>query len=820
MNLLIKTTLKNIFGKPLRSLMVIFSIFVCALAAMFCFDLVQTEQGILENIFTEVSGEADVSVSTFIDEEIDLPEELPEYRALPVINFTETLYEDVEGEYYIVTTDDFTIKGVDTDLAADMGLMEHMDLGVSEIIVTDQFADEYGYKAGDNIVVHDKAGEEHIFTVLKIVKADQKKLLFRGKSAVVNKESSHILTCGKHAYGMVFLDILDDERISDAEAILDERYGDKNVVHYSMDDETRSYMSELYGLLFVVFAIAFLLVVFITASICDRIVSERMSFIGTLRSLGMSTGKTVWILLMENICYALLGSVPGVLLYIGIRPSMMNSMFNLSAEGVSIEVFIPELSVFLAIGVILGAILVECMIPMKAIMKAIRTSIRDIIFDNRDTEYRMSKSAIITGFVFLVIGVVSFFGKSMITAGICLVSCVTALACLYPLILKGIVTLVEKISDRISDAKSSLAFREVISRKSTVGSGVLCATSAAMCIIIATISGSMASIYNPDLFTCDVIVDCSDMSKYFSFVEHLEGVTDTEYVYCYPANMNIDDDTTLRAGFIYGYPEGGFKYYNGLHEMPDSLEPGTVCIEKNWAKQNGKAVGDTIKISFNPEGVFPIVKEFTVASYYKIDQFESMKNDFVMCESDFIDIFHDNPGYLLVRSDDPDTVRDEIKKYAVGRYTQVRTRQEIIDTNKKDSATSNKVLTVLISVAFLMTFIGMVSNQTIGFEGRKKECAVMLSTSMTKRTLTGILFREMFITSCISATTGAIVGALMFTVIKKAIDSSQMLALPVELDIILILKLWILMMAVFTLSVLFPVKNMRKMKLSEQLKYE
>ena len=91
---------------------------------------------------------------------------------------------------------------------------------------------------------------------------------------------------------------------------------------------------------------------------------------------------------------------------------------------------------------------------------------------------------------------------------------------------------------------------------------------------------------------------------------------------------------------------------------------------------------------------------------------------------------------------------------------------------------------------------------------------------MTKRTLTGILFREMFITSCISATTGAIVGALMFTVIKKAIDSSQMLALPVELDIILILKLWILMMAVFTLSVLFPVKNMRKMKLSEQLKYE
>ena len=33
-------------------------------------------------------------------------------------------------------------------------------------------------------------------------------------------------------------------------------------------------------------------------------------------------------------------------------------------------------------------------------------------------------------------------------------------------------------------------------------------------------------------------------------------------------------------------------------------------------------------------------------------------------------------------------------------------------------------------------------------------------------------------------------------------------------------KFWVLLTIVFTLTVLFPIKNIRKMKLSEQLKYE
>ena len=98
MNLLLKTTLKNTFGKPLRSILVIFSIFVCSLAALFCFDLVKMEKGAIENLLSDVTGDADLSVSTFVGPDEKMPEGLPENRILSYYSFEETLYEDIEGE--------------------------------------------------------------------------------------------------------------------------------------------------------------------------------------------------------------------------------------------------------------------------------------------------------------------------------------------------------------------------------------------------------------------------------------------------------------------------------------------------------------------------------------------------------------------------------------------------------------------------------------------------------------------------------------------------------------------------------------------------
>jgi ABC-type antimicrobial peptide transport system permease subunit len=151
----------------------------------------------------------------------------------------------------------------------------------------------------------------------------------------------------------------------------------------------------------------------------------------------------------------------------------------------------------------------------------------------------------------------------------------------------------------------------------------------------------------------------------------------------------------------------------------------------------------------------------------------------------------------------------------------VQTKQEILDEAAKDNASSGRIFGAVIITVLAMTCIGMITNQLIGFEGRKKECAVMLSTSMNRRKLSGLLFREMLITSVISATLGAVEGSFLLLVIKAAVENSESLMIPnMRLPLAFVAAIWLGMAVLFALTVLFPIKNMKKMKLSEQLKYE
>ena len=136
--------------------------------------------------------------------------------------------------------------------------------------------------------------------------------------------------------------------------------------------------------------------------------------------------------------------------------------------------------------------------------------------------------------------------------------------------------------------------------------------------------------------------------------------------------------------------------------------------------------------------------------------------------------------------------------------------------NKKTMA----VVTAIIVIALGMTAIGMISNLLIGFEGRKKECAVLLSTAMGKAKLSGILFKEVLITSITASAAGTVIGSLLTLVIKAALDNSEVIVVDIAVDPVKSIMFFVLLAIVFTVTVLFPMRNLRKMKISEQIKYE
>ena len=820
MNIVLKNSLKNIFGKPFRTLLVVFAIFVCSLCAMFCFDMGNSVTDILTSYMGSVST-ADFMASSSGSDMSKLPDGFPECETMSIVANGEMIYKKIDGEYCYVTTETLTIYGLDIDEAASMKFVSKMDMNKGEMYISKDFADKQGYKAGDKIIVHDRTKEEVELTIAGVFPENTKNPLLQGNKAIVNMETSDMISCGDREADVMMIDIKDNDRIKEAQKLLKETYPDVTTTDLFLSDTDTAMLDEFRAIFYLLFAITFLLVVFVTASICNRIVNERMSFIGTLRSLGMSTARTGRILLLENVLYALMGSVPGVALYALIRDPMFNSMFVVQGDGVSITFDIPGLSIALVIGVILGAVIIECLIPLKAILNALKTSIRDIIFDNRDTEYKFSRSTFVMGIICLVIAAVTFFFRSNIFCAIlCLLTAVGALAFLFPRLLRLVSKLIQKISDKNDKSAWSLAAVETVSRKSTVGSGVLSATAAAMCVVVYAVASAMAGSLDNMPYNCDVVMQTSKNAKYYTYLEHLDGVTEVESVYATMREYHLNDVKKSMAGYFYGLPDEGYKNYTAFSNLPEKLEQGSVVIDKKLASRKGIKEGEKIKVTIAPDSVFPIEREYTVQKIVESNPFDSGVEALIIPLKEYKILFNDTPGAILITCDDADKVKKDLETYAKGSYGSVDTVPELAEKQKNNSKQTMTVITSIIVVALGMTAIGMISNQLIGFEGRKKECAVMLSTAMNKGKLSGVLLKEVLITSITASGVGTIVGTLLTLVIKAALENTETIILTVGVNPVQNLIFFVILTLVFTGTVLFPIRNLRKMKISEQIKYE
>ena len=822
MNLVLKTSLKNIFGKPFRTLLVVFSIFVCAICAMVCFDFVSSVRELLGGASLGLS-KSDFLLVAHDYSAKGLPDGFPECELLEINTNDETFYKDIEGEYNYVTTETLGIYGVNVADAINMEFIEPMTLGLNETVVTAQFAKEYGYDLGDTLIVHDRQGNR---VELKItgISTESKNFFISKYTAFVNEETSEIISCGKKDVGIIIGDVKDNELSSAAIRMLKDYYPNAIVMDLSVSDQMQNILDQLVLYFYLIFAIAFLLVIFVTTSICNRIVSERMPFIGTLRSLGMSNARTGRILLLENTLYAVLGSIPAIIVYGFVRIPILKT-FTAGSTRSSYTATIPPMSVFVIAGVILGAVIIECLIPLKAILKALKTSIRDIIFDNRDTAYRFSKPGLVIGLIFASGALISLiFSRNIAGAIFCLVFSVTSLALLFPWIFKGVTSLIRKIADKKEYSKWSLAAVEAVSRKSTVGSGVLCVTAAAMSIVVFSFVQSTFGSVSNITFSSDVVLTCTKNMKSYMFVDDLEGVTEIETVYVNSSAIRLNDeagDDFAVSGTFYALPEDGYKYYTIFEELPGTMEDGTIVVEEKYAESKGIDPGDTIKITYNPTSVLPIVREYKVASFYRVDpKYRPSEGSFFLSERDYKEIFKDTPGYLLIMCENPDYVARMIRTYAIGAYSDVKTLDEMYQAEAESNAKLKVIASGIIIIAVGMTFIGMVSNQLIGFEGRKKECAVMLSTAMDKGKLSGILFREMFITAVTASSLGTVVGILMVAVINLATSSSEIMEMDVNASPVMTLLFGVFLVIAFTGTVLFPIKSLGKMKIAEQIKYE
>lgn len=826
MEIMVKHVVKNLFAKPFRTFLICFCIAVCAFSALLCLDMRGSLEKIVRNMLTQVTGSADILMA----DELGLTQEKVTVsvssQALLVSQRTDGRVSIPEGFVGYFHTDHFTVEAFDFETAYRMRLLpETLALSSDEAAVSSAFSQKFGLREGDSITLTSDGGEETEY-LIKEVLPDQG--MVNGQSTVIlHPEGLKKLIFDETiVYDLAYIDVLDDEHVKEAAEELQKKDYRAEVTVILDDAELKTMMKMVTMMFLLMFAVCFLLVIFVTISVTGRVVNERISVVGTFRSLGLSKNRTTFFLLLESGFYGVIGGVFGCLLYKAVRGLLFSSLITVDTN-MAVELDYGQTGFIAYLAVILGAVFVECICSIKEILKTSQMAIRDIIFDNKDTEYRFPRRQLLVGLFLLAMAaggcvVGMFWVKSAPILLIGFVSGIVSAALLFPQILHGASLLFGRIFKRLKKPVARFASTEMYARKSTVGSSVLCVTSAALSLILFFFMTCLEAVYDLNAYDCDLKADTDNATKsaMYAYIGDLDGVKETEILYNVERNVMIGERKETVT--VFGQPEGGFQLFTGIQGLPKQMEEGTFYMDKMLAEKAGIHVGEKVTCVFDADSFLPVSRTLTLAGTIDSYEYDTTSRSIVITKDLFIDIFHDYPGQILIRCEEPENVekvRETITKISGQALSLVETIAEYKAgwQGKREGLT--KILVLVIGLGVGLTVIGMISNQLIGFEGRKRECAVLASVAMDRSQIARVFLLESMLMSFTALCTAFPAAYLLFQPLKSLM-TILMGELRVAYDAKAYAGFLILLWVVYSLVALFPVRALKKMKIAEQIRYE
>ena len=822
MRLIFKHTLKNIWAHKLRTILLLLCIAVCSFTAMLCFDMSGSLDKMVKNMFANMAGNTDIMISTKSPIEEGFADGAPECDIMYLSGGSCYFDRHLDMDISYVRRKHMSIFAIDPVQAKKMKLVKNdLDLGNKKAAISEEFSKEFGYKKGDKIVLH---GERDIPVEFTVSSVEKKQGIFdvSTRIAISLDDMKDLVIADEPEIMMAFVDVKKDSEVNKAEDFFKKKYPTAQVDNFFDNEELNEQIGSITRIFLVLFAICMLLVIFVTFSVCERMIVDKMSVVGTFRSLGISSRMTTVALLFENVLYGLIGSVIGIVLYFYAKQPFFDSMFTFSSNGEDmIHPDVPKAKLIVIIGVILGAVIVECLCPIKEVIKAVKTPIRDIIFDTKDTEYRPSRTGTYIGFGLLAVSAVTYFFRDNFWGGmICFVCFIAAVGLLFNYIYRFAAKMLEKLFEKLGFPIARLAAVEAGAKKCTVGSSVLCVTAASLAMVIYIFTNSISAMYNHDVFKSDVIAMIGgSKASYLSYVEDLEGVDRSELVYMTWDSANINDEEKTTQIAVYGWRDGGYDMFDAFSDNPDTIGEGEVFLDKVLMKKYGYKTGDTVKIKFNSDGYLPVEEELKIAGKIDTDYYAGAGTSVVISEKHYKDIYGDNPSNLIVKGNDAKALKDTINDHSGDYISEIYTHEEFDEYLAAERSSINMILTLLICIGVGLTFIGVVSNQLIGLEGRKRECAVMTSVAMPRKKLSKMFLIESFIAALIALVAAVPIGIFMSHIFMSIMEQLEMYV-PLEVSAVECIKCAIILCAVFTLVSLFPIRALKKMDIVSQLKYE
>ncbi len=812
-----KLILRNVVGKPLRTIIIILSLAAAAFAALFCMSGINSVKNDLRAFFFSQFGEADM---VCIGKDINIKDDEFPQGTRTLSQVTESIKITQPNSKYVkyVSNVNISVIGIDTKKALEMGLFESEVPTEGGATITTDVAKQFDKKVGDKLDFYGYQGKKYSLKILEIKRPS--KMLARTPMAIIVTPDlcCEIKGVKSGSIDTLYADI-PEEHLN--ETILDvmakhKKYNFMN----STGVEAQAALDNMLSIYYLIFAVVFLMVCFIIVSMSKHIVNERMSVVGMLRSIGGSIFSTGMLLIAESAFYGLCGGVLGTLLFLPLRQFSALGMTPPPVEGMEVNDGVNILTICL---VIVLVILIQVLFSISAIIKAAKTPVRDIVFGTKDSVYMPSGLFAVTGAILLIASVVIYIVFEDFMMIILSVFCsVIGLVLVFPMVIYFISKLLAKLFSKLNMPVAKLAAKEISSTKSSVSSSQLIVSAVSATIAVLILSISVVRMVSDPVFHTTIIDTSPERSgATYEIVKTIDGVNDVEVLYfkhlMYDSSVMINSEKC--EILIMGYPDGGFKYVSGISGLPDKLGDNEIALDKSLADKLSLKVGDEVTLGLNNEKYLKQELKLRVSALIDSVYFNNVGNTMMINLDRYKRIYYDEPAYVLIDSKPEKTIEvmEMLRATLPDNSVRIMTNEEFMIEVR---STVEGILTILYSIIVLgivLSLLGTSSNMLMGFEQSRRKYAIFYSSSMSKNKLKKLIVIEAALMIVVSVAFASAFSLYFLNVVGKAlamINMTVVLASPVLYSVIFGVITSLIMMIV----VIKPVRMLSKMDVVKEIK--
>ena len=817
MKIVFKHILRNIWSKKGRSFLIVLALTVAT--TVFTLNLTLPDELVLkiQQTLRSVYGDVDIAMGTveeFSINDIELGDE--EIRVTKSMNL-EGLYNDKP----------IAIQGLNIEEAKNFRMLNDdvPNLSGNQVVISERQAEEHGFNEGQKLKVtfEDK---EYVFEIVKIVEnKGLNSLTVEYPQFICNiEEAAKIRELSSDMTDAIFIDVIEEGKTSDYADFLGE-HNDNYMVEMLADEESIKESCEFVSyLLLMIFVMATIMIMFVVSSLNKIIIAERMPVIGTFRSIGATRGKMNGILILENAVYGLIGGLIGGLL--GYKLNSNVAGLFVTTNGVELTKDTSKINgVMILIGVTF-AVLLQVIITAKAIIKANKKPVKDLIFDVHSSRYRVLKHRNVIGAVLIIASLVTNYvlkDINILVTILAIVMLITGVAMVVPYLLQMITKVFAFVFRKLGFQSAFMASKNIGYNKMIVTSSRVVVVAVSLMLAIVTVSTSVTNLFQSFRLMVDdydiVLSYVSKEEKDYEKLLEIEDVTHIEYLHAYWDEATYNDGKEFNVSpSIIGMKESR-KYIDELNYKISDLKENEVLIDEVYAEKNNLKIGDSLKIKFatlNKE--FEYIIRGTVNSTY----FTTSRNVIILNYDYYIENISKIPMQVQLKVEDG-TDLEKIKKDVIDTMIEldlkIQTVDEYITDQEESVAGIMSIFYVIIGLAVVLSFIGIINNQVISFIQRRKEIAVLNSTCMSKGQLKKMLFFETLLANFIAAAI-AIVTSILATDMIDNFMKGMAMYVQVEYSLKTALVFTGVIIAVLVFTLISPLRRLKKINIVNEIKYE